>query len=110
MFKILSEMECALEAISTGRVPDVACLRAVLSKVLGYGMVVGGAVVKIPQVNVDMLKSTWHSNGQEAINLPNAFTIKVACFAINTMSAYFSVGSRLWNGGGWSRSQDSPRK
>ena len=39
-----------VDILTTGRLPDLVELRAIISKVLGYAVVIGASIIKLPQI------------------------------------------------------------
>ena len=67
------------------------CLTQTISKFLGYGLVAGGAIVKIPQViKIVIDKSTYGISFQSIVleALTNWVTIVYSWYKVNPFSIY----------------------
>ena len=47
---VIAAFTMLVDFLTTGRLPDLVVLRSLLSKVLGYGVVVGASIIKLPQI------------------------------------------------------------
>jgi len=52
--------ECYTSLVENLDISDVQCIKYSLSKGLGIGIVVGGSIMKVPQVLLSKLASLWH--------------------------------------------------
>jgi hypothetical protein len=50
-------LDCLVRSLQKGRLPPQQCLLALLSKVLGYAIIAGATVLKVPQVCMLALQS-----------------------------------------------------
>lgn len=78
----LSMLGACLSALGQGQVPDSAILTFLLSKALGYGILVSGAVVKVPQI-----LAVARSKSAEGLAIMS-FELENICFIIHASYGY----------------------
>lgn len=79
---LISMLGACISALSRGQLPDTAILTFLLSKALGYGILVTGAVVKVPQI-MALVRS------KSAAGLATmSFELENICFIIHASYGY----------------------